>query len=62
MSTLAEFKGCQKVAFESDIGSDSFKDASDRMDVLWIQLSETEMAETQGYERQLWIDSGKAHG
>jgi hypothetical protein len=62
MSLLAEFKGCQKVAFESGIGSDSFSDASDRMDVLWIQLSETEMAETQAYERQLWIDSGKAHG
>jgi hypothetical protein len=59
MSVLAAFKECQKICFNNRYDSKEFKKASDRMDVLWILLSTDEIIETQKYERQLWIDSGK---
>ena len=61
MSVLAEFKACQKKAFETK-DSEEYAEACDRMDVLWIRLSTDEEVETQQYERQLWIDSGRAIG
>ena len=61
MSVLAEFKEYQKKSFEAKSGSKEWEEARERMDVLWIQLSMDEMVEVQQYERQLWIESGKAN-
>jgi hypothetical protein len=60
MSVLTEFKGCQKRAFDNAMESEAFNAASDRMDVLWVQLSTEEAIKAQKYERQLWIDSDRA--
>jgi hypothetical protein len=59
MSVLAEFKECQKMAFQNAKDSEAFQKASDRMDVLWIRLSMDEMVQARQYERQLWINSDK---
>lgn len=61
-SILEEFKKNQKIAFDNPVSSLAFRQASIKMDDLWIYLSKDEEQIVQEYERSLWIESGRAIG